>query len=96
MAVDPEPALTAVRAATAEAAERVLLDIDCDVFDPVYFPAVTNPVPFGLSPTLLLRFIEAAWSEPRRRAWPSRSSIRRGTVTIKACPRCLAAGISCC
>ncbi len=62
LAVDPEPALNSVREA-ARAAEWILLDIDCDVFDPAYFPAVTNPVPFGLSPLLLLRFLEAAWSE---------------------------------
>jgi arginase family enzyme len=41
----------------------VFLDIDCDVFDPAFFPAVAQPVPFGLSPHLVLRFLEAAWSE---------------------------------
>jgi arginase family enzyme len=39
----------------------VFLDVDCDVFDPAYFPAVTQPVPFGLSPPLVLRLIDAAW-----------------------------------
>jgi arginase family enzyme len=62
LAVDPEPALAAVRQAS-RSAERVVLDIDCDVFDPVYFPAVAQALPFGLSPALLLRFLEAAWSE---------------------------------
>jgi agmatinase len=62
VAVDPEPALRAVRQA-ARAAGRVFLDLDCDVFDPAFFPAVTHPLPFGLSPTLLLRFLDAAWSE---------------------------------
>jgi arginase family enzyme len=33
-----------------KAAERVWLDIDCDVFDPAYFPAVVDAVAFGLSP----------------------------------------------
>jgi agmatinase len=62
MAVDPTPALEQVRAA-ARSAERVFLDIDCDVFDAAFFPAVAQPVPFGLSPHLVLRFLEAAWSE---------------------------------
>jgi len=33
----------------------IWLDIDCDVFDPAYFPAVTQPLPFGLSPRELLQ-----------------------------------------
>jgi agmatinase len=36
--------------------------VDCDVLDPACFPAVTQPVPFGLSPSLLLRLLEAIWS----------------------------------
>jgi agmatinase len=62
LAIDPTPALQRVRAACA-AAERVFIDIDCDVFDPAFFPAVTQPLPFGLSPQLLLRFLDALWSE---------------------------------
>jgi agmatinase len=62
LAVDPGPALEQLRVAGAEA-RRVFIDIDCDVFDPAFFPAVTQPVPFGLSPHLLLRFLEAVWSE---------------------------------
>jgi agmatinase len=46
----------------ARSAGRVFLDIDCDVFDPSVFPAVTQPVPFGLSPQLVLGVIEAVWS----------------------------------
>ncbi|MCI0684428.1 MAG: arginase family protein [Gemmataceae bacterium] len=61
LALDPEPALLAVQEACADA-EAVFLDIDCDVFDPAYFPAVVHPVPMGLSPQLLVRFLEAAWS----------------------------------
>jgi arginase family enzyme len=61
LAVDPTPAVAALQAATAEA-NRVFLDFDCDVFDPAFFPATTQPVPFGLSPALLLRLVEAAWT----------------------------------
>ena len=46
----------------AQKAERVYLDIDCDVLDPAYFPAVGQATPFGLSPPVLLALIEAVWS----------------------------------
>jgi agmatinase len=46
----------------AAAAERIFIDLDCDVLDPVYFPAVIQPVPFGLAPPVLLGLIEAVWS----------------------------------
>jgi arginase family enzyme len=62
LAIDPAPALEQVRTA-GRAAGRVFLDIDCDVFDPGFFPAVSQPVPFGLSPHQVLRFLDAAWSE---------------------------------
>jgi agmatinase len=61
LALDPGPALAAVREACA-AADAVFLDLDCDVFDPAYFPAVAHPLPFGISPQLFLRFLDAAWS----------------------------------
>ena len=61
LAVDPEPALMQLKAASL-AAERVFVDIDCDVFDTAFFPAAAQPVPFGLSPSLVLRFLEAVWS----------------------------------
>jgi agmatinase len=61
LAIDPQPALDQL-ARLALGAERVFLDIDCDVFDPVYFPAVSQPVPFGLTPSLLLRLLDAVWS----------------------------------
>jgi arginase family enzyme len=41
---------------------RVFLDIDCDVFDPAFFPAVAGPLPFGLAPRDVLRIIDAVWS----------------------------------
>jgi len=62
LAVGPEPALERVRKAS-RAARRVFLDIDCDCLDPAFFPALSHPLPFGLSPVLLLRFLEAAWSD---------------------------------
>jgi arginase family enzyme len=59
LALDPEPALAAVRKAVA-GARRVFLDLDCDVFDPAYFPGLAHPVPFGIGPQLFLRFLDAA------------------------------------
>jgi arginase family enzyme len=62
LGVDSERSLDAIREA-ATAADRVFLDIDCDVFDPAFFPAVSQPVPFGLGPAEVLRVIDAAWSD---------------------------------
>jgi agmatinase len=61
LAIDPQPALEELRQAS-RAAPRVFLDLDCDVFDPPSFPAVAQPVPFGLSPHLLLRLLDAIWA----------------------------------
>jgi arginase family enzyme len=61
LAINPQPLLLELRA-LAQTAERIFLDIDCDVFDQAYFPAVTQPVPFGLDPHQVLRCIEAVWS----------------------------------
>lgn len=60
LAIDPAPALKALRARAGRAA-RVYFDIDCDVFDPAHFPAVAEPVPFGLGPEMVLRLMDAAW-----------------------------------
>jgi agmatinase len=43
-------------------AENVVLDVDCDVFDPTHFPAVAQAVPFGLTPQQVLRVFDAVWS----------------------------------
>jgi arginase family enzyme len=61
LAVNAGPALERLRREAA-GARRVFLDIDCDVFDPAFFPAVAQPVPFGLGPQQVLRLLEAAWS----------------------------------
>ena len=44
-------------------AKRVVIDVDCDVFDPAYFPATPQPQPMGLSPQLFLRCLDAVWSD---------------------------------
>jgi agmatinase len=62
LAVDPEPALHQLRQAS-RTAQRVLIDLDCDVFDPAFFPGLTHPLPFGLCAQQLLRFLDAVWSE---------------------------------
>jgi agmatinase len=62
LAVDAGPALGHLREACA-AADHVFLDLDCDVFDPAYFPALSHPLPFGIGPPLFLRLLDAAWSE---------------------------------
>jgi agmatinase len=62
LAVDAATALAKVQQA-CQAAERVFIDIDCDVFDPAFFPASAHPLPFGISPQLLLRFLDAVWSD---------------------------------
>jgi agmatinase len=62
LVIDPLPAQRALHEA-AEGVGLVFLDIDCDVFDPVYFPALAHPLPFGVSPHLLLKLIDAVWSE---------------------------------
>lgn len=61
VAFDPDQV---VRDLTAEAkkASRVWIDIDCDVFDPAYFPATQHPQPFGLSPAFVLRVLASIWS----------------------------------
>jgi arginase family enzyme len=62
LAATPAPVLKQLRAA-ARQAQRVFLDIDCDVFDPAYFPAVSRAVPFGLTPHQVLSVLDAAWGK---------------------------------
>ncbi|MGL4552547.1 MAG: arginase family protein, partial [Gemmataceae bacterium] len=57
-AAAPDRVLTAL-GEHVRAAGRVFLDLDCDVFDPSFFPAVGRPVPFGLSPAQALAAVGA-------------------------------------
>ena len=58
LAIDPQPALAYLRQVCGSA-RRVFIDIDCDVFDPAFFPALGHPLPFGLTPPLLLLLLDA-------------------------------------
>lgn len=42
-----------------DGAERVYVDLDCDVFDPAFFPAVQERRPFGIDPRWLLHLLAA-------------------------------------
>jgi agmatinase len=46
-------------AALIDGVEHVYVDVDCDVFDPAFFPAVQEPRPFGIDLRWLLRLLEA-------------------------------------
>ena len=63
--LDPARVLKELRR-LVDKADRVYLDLDCDVFDPVYFPAIAQPVPFGLAPEMVLRLLDAVWSDKVR------------------------------
>jgi agmatinase len=62
LAIDPAPALAYLNEA-CQTARRVFLDFDCDVLDPAYFPASGHALPFGLNPLLVLRLLNAVFSE---------------------------------
>ncbi|MBX9681557.1 MAG: arginase family protein [Gemmataceae bacterium] len=62
LARDPDAVIAKLKA-RCENASRVVIDIDCDAFDPVHFPAVAQPEPFGLTPLLFLRLLDAVWSD---------------------------------
>ncbi len=42
-----------------ESAERVFVDLDCDFFDPAFFPATALGCPFGLPPVVVPRILNA-------------------------------------
>ncbi len=62
VASQPEAVLATLQKA-ARKARRIVLDLDCDAFDPAFFPAVLHPTPFGVSPQFLLQVIEAIGPE---------------------------------
>ncbi|MSR52850.1 MAG: hypothetical protein EXS09_06120 [Gemmataceae bacterium] len=62
VASDPDRVIREI-ASLAAKAKQIWIDIDCDVFDPAYFPAVQHPQPFGLSPAFVLRVLSAIWSD---------------------------------
>jgi arginase family enzyme len=61
MAADLEGVAADLRKRTSRA-KRIWIDVDADVFDPAFAPAVHQPMPFGLTPMQFLRLLEAAWS----------------------------------
>ncbi|MEI7687133.1 MAG: arginase family protein [Planctomycetota bacterium] len=69
------------------AAERIFIDLDCDVFDAAYFPAVAQPEPFGLSPAAVLKCLNDIWS-PKIRGFaiseffPARDDRDRSLATL--------------
>lgn len=56
------PAIAKQLHAKAAKAKRVWIDIDVDVFDPAFAPAVHQRTPFGLLPQQMLNLLEAVWS----------------------------------
>lgn len=62
IAGDPDKVVQRL-AKLAKAAPRVWIDLDCDAFDPAFFPAVQHPLPMGLSPAFVLRVLAAVGSD---------------------------------
>jgi agmatinase len=62
LTLDSAAVLGKVRA-MCNAVERVFLDLDCDVFDPAYFPGVAQPRPFGLHPHFVVQLLDAIGRE---------------------------------
>jgi arginase family enzyme len=57
LAHDPASVYSGVAEACRNA-RRVFLDLDCDVFDPAFFPAVTHALPFGIEPRQILPLLD--------------------------------------
>jgi agmatinase len=57
LAVDKLPLFQTIKKAVAKS-DRVWIDIDCDAFDPAYFPAVQQPLPFGLVPAFVFEVLQ--------------------------------------
>ena len=54
-----EPATLARLAKITDGWERILIDLDVDVFDPGFMPAMARPVPWGLDGWQVLRLMES-------------------------------------
>lgn len=61
IAVHPDE--VALRLKELASKEKVWIDIDCDIFDPAYFPATGHALPFGLPAPTMLQLLEAVWSD---------------------------------
>ncbi|HEV3144980.1 MAG TPA: arginase family protein [Gemmataceae bacterium] len=61
LATAPEKCVASLMKFAAKA-KHIWIDIDCDVFDPAFFPAVCEPLPFGIAPAMFLRLLDAFWS----------------------------------
>ncbi|HZZ81701.1 MAG TPA: arginase family protein [Gemmataceae bacterium] len=57
LATDGAAAIATLRELIA-GADRIFVDVDCDVFDPTFFPAVHDARPFGLEPRWLLTLLD--------------------------------------
>ena len=53
----------ATSGAKAKAAKRVWIDLDCDAFDPAFFPAVSAAPAVRAAPPLFFRLLDAVWSD---------------------------------
>jgi agmatinase len=62
VACDPDRVIQRLAKRIAKA-ERLWIDIDCDIFDPAFVPAVQHPQPMGVFPAFVLRLLAAIWSE---------------------------------
>lgn len=62
IAIDPDRVAAELKI-KADGAKRVWIDLDCDALDPAAMPAVPQPLPFGVQPTVMLKLLNAIWSE---------------------------------
>lgn len=62
LCLEPEDAWKEMASWCSEA-EAIYLDLDCDAIDPTFFPAVKQPVPFGLTLHQVLQVIHRCWSD---------------------------------
>ncbi len=62
LVINPEPVLDLLRKLST-GNKPIFIDLDCDVFDAAYFPGTSQPRPFGLAPTFLLRCLDSLWSD---------------------------------